>query len=438
MIQHKVALNAAETYAADSAWMLTAGMVDRGGIDFSLETAACKIFASELAFRAANDALQIAGGIGYSKEYPYEQAVRDARINLIFEGTNEILRALIALMALQQPGERLKELGKAFRDPLHSIGAIGSYVAGRAKRQVTTAARSRACTRRSPHEAQLGRDDHPLARLAVDALLRKHGKAIIERQFLQQRLANVAIDVYLVGRGALAHDVGDRARGQRRRRGRGARLRARVHPRRDAPRAPAHPGAAGQSGRADEGDRRAGAGDGGPGAGDADGQVSCLRSRGRFAPSGSGHERVCFTRRPDVRACRAERSLRRTIKDFGVVDGEERAPARARSTSRAVPAPSGCCPRLRVKQKGADPRLTALARDDLIPLSERSASHSLAPLTFPTKNSPNSAYCALTSSKRMSVTIFLNASGSAAKRVTPHSHASRPIAPVITWTTRPA
>ncbi|MEO5814038.1 MAG: acyl-CoA dehydrogenase family protein, partial [Gemmatimonadaceae bacterium] len=61
MIQQKIAVNAAETYAADSAWMLTAGMVDRGGIDYSLETAACKVFASELAFRASNDALQIAG-----------------------------------------------------------------------------------------------------------------------------------------------------------------------------------------------------------------------------------------------------------------------------------------------------------------------------------------------------------------------------------------
>ena len=50
MIQQKIAINAAETYAADSAWMLTAGMVDRGGIDYSLETAACKIFASELRF----------------------------------------------------------------------------------------------------------------------------------------------------------------------------------------------------------------------------------------------------------------------------------------------------------------------------------------------------------------------------------------------------
>ncbi len=115
MIQRKFAMLAADCYAADAAWMLTASMVDRGGIDFSLETAAGKIFGSELAFRAATDCMQIAGGIGYSKEYPYEQQVRDARINMIFEGTNEILRALIALTALQQPGEHLKAIGKAFK-----------------------------------------------------------------------------------------------------------------------------------------------------------------------------------------------------------------------------------------------------------------------------------------------------------------------------------
>src|SRR4051812_18740089 len=137
MVQHKIANAAAECYALDSAVFLCADMVDRGGVDFSLETAACKVFGSELAFRASNEALQIAGGIGYSKEFPYEQAVRDSRINLIFEGTNEILRALIALMGLQQPGERLRALGDAFKDPIHSLGAIGSYLGGRVKRQIT-------------------------------------------------------------------------------------------------------------------------------------------------------------------------------------------------------------------------------------------------------------------------------------------------------------
>jgi len=196
MIQQKIAINAAETYASDSAWMLTAGMVDRGGVDFSLETAACKIFASELAFRASNDALQIAGGIGYSKEFPYEQAVRDSRINLIFEGTNEILRALIALTALQQPGERLKALGKAFKDPLHSLGAIGSYVAGRAKRQVTTQSFTKVHAALKDEADTVAGIVHDLA-LAVEGLLLKHGKAVIEKQFLQLRLANAAIDIYM-------------------------------------------------------------------------------------------------------------------------------------------------------------------------------------------------------------------------------------------------
>jgi acyl-CoA dehydrogenase family protein 9 len=196
MIQQKIATNAAETYAADAAWMLTAGMVDRGGVDFSLETAACKIFASELAFRASNDALQIAGGIGYSKEFPYEQAVRDSRINLIFEGTNEILRALIALMALQQPGERLKALGKAFRDPLHSLGVIGSYVAGRAKRQVAKPSFTQVHAALSDEAEMVAGIVHDLG-LAVEAVLIKHGKTVIERQFLQSRMANAAIDIYL-------------------------------------------------------------------------------------------------------------------------------------------------------------------------------------------------------------------------------------------------
>jgi acyl-CoA dehydrogenase family protein 9 len=195
MIQRKFAAFAAECYAADAAWFIAADMVDRGGVDFSLETACCKVFGSEMVFRAANEALQIAGGIGYSKEYPYEQMVRDARINLIFEGTNEVLRALIALMGLQEAGERLNALGKAFKDPLRSIGAIGSYIAGRARRQVTKPKLERV------HEALKKEADmvedvvHDLG-LAVENLVIRHGKGIIDKQFLQERMANTAIDVF--------------------------------------------------------------------------------------------------------------------------------------------------------------------------------------------------------------------------------------------------
>jgi acyl-CoA dehydrogenase family protein 9 len=196
MIQKKIALAAADCYAADSGWMLCAGMVDKGGVDFSLETAACKIFASELAFRTASEAMQIAGGIGYSKEFPYERALRDSRINMIFEGTNEILRALIALMGLQQPGEELKEVGKAFRDPLHSIGAISSYLRGRVRRTVVKPDFTKVHELLADEADLVATQIHDLA-LAVEKSLIEHGKAIIEKQMLQERMANAAIDIYL-------------------------------------------------------------------------------------------------------------------------------------------------------------------------------------------------------------------------------------------------
>jgi acyl-CoA dehydrogenase family protein 9 len=196
MIQRKIGSLAAECYALDAAVFLCAEMVDKGGVDFSLETAACKVFGSELAFKASNEALQIAGGIGYSKEYPYEQAVRDSRINLIFEGTNEILRALIALMGLQQPGERLKSLGEAMKHPLQSLGAIGSYVAGRAKRQITKPEFTRVHPALEKEAGAIAELVHDFALTVEDTILRS-GKKIIEKQFQQERMANAAIDIYL-------------------------------------------------------------------------------------------------------------------------------------------------------------------------------------------------------------------------------------------------
>ena len=196
MIRRKIALLAADCYATEAAVMLTSGMMDRGGVDYSLETATCKVFASEMGYRATHEALQIAGGIGYSKEFPYEQAVRDSRIMLIFEGTNEILRALVALMGLQQPGERLRELGKALQDPIHSLGAIGNYLKGRAKGTIDRPDFKRV-HKTLADEAELVADQvYDLGR-AVERALRRHGKKIVDRQYVQERLANAAMDLFL-------------------------------------------------------------------------------------------------------------------------------------------------------------------------------------------------------------------------------------------------
>src|SRR5437016_14562923 len=93
---------ATNLYVSESLCYIVYSSIDRGGVDYSVEGAATKVFNSGAVWNASDEALQIAGGMGYMREQPYEQAVRDARINRIFEGTNEILRQYIGLTGLDR------------------------------------------------------------------------------------------------------------------------------------------------------------------------------------------------------------------------------------------------------------------------------------------------------------------------------------------------
>lgn len=95
VIQHYLATMAADTYAMESMVYKTAWMADNEK-RFSRESAICKLFCSEAAGRVIDYAVQIHGGLGYMREHAIERMYRDARINRIFEGTNEIQRLVIA------------------------------------------------------------------------------------------------------------------------------------------------------------------------------------------------------------------------------------------------------------------------------------------------------------------------------------------------------
>ena len=86
---------AAEIYAMESMTYRAAWMCD-SNIRFSRESAICKMYCSEALDRIVDKAMQIHGGLGYMADYPIERFYRDARINRIFEGTNEIQRMVIA------------------------------------------------------------------------------------------------------------------------------------------------------------------------------------------------------------------------------------------------------------------------------------------------------------------------------------------------------
>ncbi len=194
MIRAKFASMVVSTYALESMVYLTAGLIDRGLEDYALEGACCKIYGTETVWRNINDALQIAGGNGFMEEYPYEKALRDSRVNMIFEGTNEILRVLVALSGLKEVGEDLKEVGRALKAPLSSLGILSDYAA----RKIRGVVPSR-LTRIAPDLAAEGEIVAKYARTVAGAgetLLRKYGKDVIQKEFHQERLANVAIDLY--------------------------------------------------------------------------------------------------------------------------------------------------------------------------------------------------------------------------------------------------
>ena len=90
------ALDAAELLLFRAAWMEDQHM------HFEKQAAMAKMFASDAAMAAAVEGVQILGGYGYTKEYPMERHMRDAKITQIYEGTNEIMRLVIARNLLRK------------------------------------------------------------------------------------------------------------------------------------------------------------------------------------------------------------------------------------------------------------------------------------------------------------------------------------------------
>jgi acyl-CoA dehydrogenase family protein 9 len=197
LIKDKVASMMADTWALESLTYLTTGMVDAGVADFSVESAICKVVGSETCWRVVNEAVQIAAGMGYMADYPYERLLRDARVNLIFQGTNEILRAFIALSGMQGPGRERVDVARAMREPIKGFGLLSDFAIRRAR---TVLGRER-LTRHHPllqREALVFEEYVQQLARVTDQVLRKHGRDIAEMQYTQKRTAEMAIDLYAI------------------------------------------------------------------------------------------------------------------------------------------------------------------------------------------------------------------------------------------------
>src|SRR5436853_6025807 len=117
LVKKKIARISANAYAMEAMTTVTGSFIDRGLEDYMLETAMLKVFTTERLWECINDVFQIYGGSAYFTDLPLERMLRDARINQIGEGANEVLTSFIALGGMRGPGMEVKEIYDAMVTP---------------------------------------------------------------------------------------------------------------------------------------------------------------------------------------------------------------------------------------------------------------------------------------------------------------------------------
>jgi acyl-CoA dehydrogenase family protein 9 len=196
LVKQKLAYMAAGVYAMESATYQTAALIDAGAAEYMLETAMLKVFATEVLWRILDDTFQIHGGMAYFANEPFERMIRDARINTVGEGSNDVLRPFIALVGLRAVGMELQDMQKAFSKPLSNLARLGNFAA----RQLGSLVSSPDV---QVHSAELEGDANRLAGtighfgLQMTRLLATHRETILERQYQLARVADAATELYV-------------------------------------------------------------------------------------------------------------------------------------------------------------------------------------------------------------------------------------------------
>jgi acyl-CoA dehydrogenase family member 9 len=196
LVKKKIARIAADAYAMEAMTTVTASFIDRGLEDYMLETAMLKVFTTERLWECINDVFQIYGGSAYFTDLPLERMLRDARINQIGEGANEVLTSFIALVGMRGPGMEFKEIYDTMMKPSRD-GMSKAWTAGKNRLSATILVPDVPVQsdQLRAHARQLGR----LIRhfnFAVNRALITYREPILDMQLVQERIANAAMDLF--------------------------------------------------------------------------------------------------------------------------------------------------------------------------------------------------------------------------------------------------
>src|SRR5213595_417576 len=196
LVKKKIARIAADAYAMEAMTTMTGSFIDRGLEDYMLETAMLKVFTTERLWECINDVFQIYGGSAYFTDLPLERMLRDARINQIGEGANEVLTSFIALVGMRGPGMEFKEIYDTVLKPTRAgIGRAWASGKNRLSATVLVPDVPVQSEQLRTHARQLGR----LIRhfnFAVNRALITYREPILDMQLVHERIANTAMDLF--------------------------------------------------------------------------------------------------------------------------------------------------------------------------------------------------------------------------------------------------
>jgi alkylation response protein AidB-like acyl-CoA dehydrogenase len=200
LIQEKIADCAVHIYAAESMAYRTVGMIDTALADvdkhapsaaqeiqkrieeYAVECSILKVWGSEMLGRVTDHGVQIFAGYGYVEEYPAERAYRDARINRIFEGTNEINRLIITGWVMKRAMSGQLALMPAIKQLMDEV--LAGPMA-RVEREGELA-----------NEYEMLANARKLTLFAAGAATQKYMQALAEQQEIMEALAEMIAEIY--------------------------------------------------------------------------------------------------------------------------------------------------------------------------------------------------------------------------------------------------
>jgi alkylation response protein AidB-like acyl-CoA dehydrogenase len=195
LVKKKIANMAAYAFAMEATTAECASFIDRGFEDYMLETAMLKVWSTDALWQIVNDTMQIYGGKAFFFDEPYERWMRDARLNLVGEGANDVLRAFIAMVGIKPVADKLLKVKDALSHPFRDLGTLlsfgGNQVWARLHRPdvPVRSAKLKGAAR------DLGARVQEFS-LAVQKAMFAHREQILFRQYVQERISDAACELY--------------------------------------------------------------------------------------------------------------------------------------------------------------------------------------------------------------------------------------------------